>query len=542
MNLFDTQKLYLRLNAVIIFGLVFICSGIAATAQPGAPDTSFGNSGKVQTDVSVNHAGVNDLFVYPDGAVLAVGVSYVNGDNSRTTLARYTSSGALDQSFGSGGIVHLDSNLSGESEEAAFGVAVNISTGKIAVAAEHRTRTVSSPSRDLLVYQLNANGTLDTSFSGDGIATFDVAGGSSNDEAADITYLSSGKILILGNTNVNSADQGFLLRLSPNGTLDQTFGQSGVALINVPGRARSLAAKFAVLTDNNSITVVGAAYESGSFDKDAFAARFTEAGAPDSTFDADGFNVFDFAPNNDEFLNVVLSGNSAIYAVGDTQNNAYALAVRLSTSGALVPAFDADGIATFAGTDADSGLGAAVTPNGKIVFTYGKNDRDFHLLCVNSNGGLDTSFGSNGESVISLTNNVEGFDVANTAAIDLATGRIFVAGESVSDAAGVNLTRFGLVKLQGATTTNAEVSLAGRVVRGKGFGVSNVTITVRNVQTGETRIMRTNALGRYRFDNLPSGQLYVVRAESRLYNFVQSTININLIQNQTDVDFQAIGR
>jgi hypothetical protein len=71
-----------------------------AGAAPGDLDPSFGSGGEVETPIGSN-ALVRGLAIQPDGKIVAGGVSSLPG---AFTLVRYETNGALDASFGSGGI------------------------------------------------------------------------------------------------------------------------------------------------------------------------------------------------------------------------------------------------------------------------------------------------------------------------------------------------------------------------------------------------------------------------------------------------------
>ena len=68
-------------------------------------DTGFGEQGKVITPIgNTGSAAITDLAVLPSGAILALGNARQENE-PRIALARYTSTGALDASFGNGGKV-----------------------------------------------------------------------------------------------------------------------------------------------------------------------------------------------------------------------------------------------------------------------------------------------------------------------------------------------------------------------------------------------------------------------------------------------------
>ena len=72
-----------------------------------------------------------------------------------------------------------------------------------------------------------------------------------------------------------------------------------------------------------------------------------------------------------------------------------------------------------------------------------------------------------------------------------------------------------------AEPTAADVSIAGRVDTNQGQGIRNVGITLVDA-FGTQRSAITGPFGYYRFDGLNVGELYVLRARSKRYVFVES--------------------
>lgn len=77
------------------------------------------------------------------------------------------------------------------------------------------------------VYKLNENGTLDTSFGGDGIVATTISGSS---RVNGIARQSDGKITVGGSSDSNA--NAAIARYTSNGTLDTTFGNNGITIIN----------------------------------------------------------------------------------------------------------------------------------------------------------------------------------------------------------------------------------------------------------------------------------------------------------------------
>src|SRR5262245_31030636 len=73
-----------------------------ALGSAGALDTSFGTNGMVTTDVGTGWESIEAIAIQPDGKILAAGE--VGGYPAAIGLARYGAHGALDPTFGEGGL------------------------------------------------------------------------------------------------------------------------------------------------------------------------------------------------------------------------------------------------------------------------------------------------------------------------------------------------------------------------------------------------------------------------------------------------------
>lgn len=93
--------------------------------------------------------------------------------------------------------------------------------------------------------------------------------------------------------------------------------------------------------------------------------------------------------------------------------------------------------------------------------------------------------------------------------------------------------RFATIKLEpgeavvctfvNAITTSANVSAGGRVLTSSGNPISKARVTVQNTATGESRTVYTGSLGQYKFENLRSGDFYLISISHGRYTFFQST-------------------
>ena len=200
---------------------------IAAYTDTGNLDTSFSSGGKFVLDLpGVRFETLYDVSVQPDGKVIAAGRGYSSSNNYDFTVVRLDADGSLDTSFGGDGIV--TTNFGAASHDYGYHVAYH--DGKLIVAGQ--------AANNFGVARYNADGTLDSSFGGDGLVTTDLAGSSDNVEG--LLVQEDGKIVVggYGNNGSNSSDFA-LVRYNVDGSIDTSFGdQDGIVLTNINGYDR----------------------------------------------------------------------------------------------------------------------------------------------------------------------------------------------------------------------------------------------------------------------------------------------------------------
>ena len=170
-----------RTVALLAAALVLTPLGIAAV---GDLDRTFGGDGKVVTDFGADDYPF-DVAVQRDGKIVVVGVSYLDV-GSAFWIARYTGAGALDASFGSGGIIRPDFGAAGS------GNAVIIQAdGKIVVAGWAYENGTSG---NFALVRYDGQGHLDPSFGGSGTVLTPVAAPTKPDQATAVVLQSDPRI------------------------------------------------------------------------------------------------------------------------------------------------------------------------------------------------------------------------------------------------------------------------------------------------------------------------------------------------------------
>jgi uncharacterized delta-60 repeat protein len=152
----------------------------------GTPDSTFGVGGQVRTDFGFGKPdSVHDLAIQGDGKIVAAGRT--GGSAGGFALARYNPDGTLDTTFDEDGKVRTDFT---KQLDVAYGVAIQ-ATGKIVAAGR-----ASVDGGRFALARYNTDGTLDTSFSGNGKVTTDFT---PNDDApGDVAIQANGRIVAVG--------------------------------------------------------------------------------------------------------------------------------------------------------------------------------------------------------------------------------------------------------------------------------------------------------------------------------------------------------
>jgi uncharacterized delta-60 repeat protein len=352
----------------------------------GTPDLTFGTGGKVATTVSNFGDSANAVVIQPDGRIIVAGsVTSPGVVDTSFLLVRYNANGSLDASFGAGGIVTTDI---ADNRDTASAVAVQ-PDGKIVVAGEKGIFRPPGEERnsDIALVRYNADGSLDTSFGEGGrtISDFGPAADYFADDAADIIILAGGKIVLVGDSDGAGYYDFLIARYNPDGSLDTSFGTGGRTKTDL-GNGYQDGASAAALQADGKIVSVGAALPN-SFDLDFSLIRYNANGTLDRTFGTGGKVVFGLESLRDEELTAVaVQPDGKILALGDSNsaNNSGFLLLRFNPDGTRDTSFGSAGIVrTPFGTNAAFTSSLLVQPDAKIVaagFTPLFQSSDFALV------------------------------------------------------------------------------------------------------------------------------------------------------------------
>ncbi len=413
----------LFLNSVLCIAVLLMisaCGGggggtvVIIQTDPGHLDAGFGSAGKVVTDISTHDDRAYATAIQSDGKIIAVGTA-----NGNFAVARYTVTGALDASFGTGGIVTTPIGVGGAVARA---IAIQ-ADGKIVVAGYYQ----AGPLNKIAVVRYSNGGSLDSTFGTGGIVTTSI--GANNDFAYAVAVQSDGKIVIAGSSNDGTKDLFALVRYTAVGVLDTSFNITGKVTRQI-GLGNSVASGVAIQT-NQFIVAVGVS-SNGALNDFAMA-RYDTNGTLDVAFGTGGEVMTPVGTGAAAAQAVAIQPtDQKIVVVGQALvggSNNFAI-VRYLTNGTLDTGFDTDGkVTTAIGTVNDIARAVKIASGGKIVVAGSSNNgtnEDFALTRYNADGTLDTLFNGTGKVTTAVGT---GDDLAFGLAIQ-SDGKIVAAGYS----------------------------------------------------------------------------------------------------------------
>jgi uncharacterized delta-60 repeat protein len=364
----------------------------------GSLDSTFGRGGAdgdgiVVTDLSVAHDGSSmdwaaSVTVDRFGRILVTGttdrrvpaatVGDPHGGDRDVFVARYRRDGTLDRSFG-GGDGLVVTNL-GNLNDYAQAIAV-APDGKIAVAGSTQNPRYTEGSLAVLRYL--ANGTPDTTFSGDGIAltglfTYPAAGG--------VTFQGDGRIVAVGSTWDGFTSNDFtVLRYLPDGSPDRSFGGGDGSVVTDFGAQTRDEAHGVTLDGDGRIVVAGSSQDNtfqGTYRSTMAVARYLRDGSPDASFGGGtGRAVFDSTPDDTSTAasdvhvqrdgKLVLIGTLAKRVVNTPNHVEYRstdfAAVRLRADGTSDPTFGTGGLSLVHFDGSPYAVGGGIDPMGRLI-------------------------------------------------------------------------------------------------------------------------------------------------------------------------------
>jgi uncharacterized delta-60 repeat protein len=291
-------------------------------------------------------------------------------------------------------------------------------------------------------------GDLDPSFGTKGIVTTDF--NADFDKANDVIIQPDGKIVAFGNGVTKdvvaigssfSKDVDFALaRYNTDGSLDTSFGNNGKVTTDfiMPGDITSSDIGNSVIQQSDGKFLVGGEQIPNIRRITPILARYNNDGSLDTSFGENG-KVSTRVLGVDSIQSILQQSDGKILATGSVGSTFMAFPfrsevglLRYNSDGSLDTSFGSNGIVTTNINNSNRGKAVIEQNDGKILVASDNNV----LIRYNNDGSLDTSFGSNGSGIsgnapITINN-----------AIQQSDGKIIVTGKTGTNSSDIGLARY----------------------------------------------------------------------------------------------------
>lgn len=256
----------------------------AAYAGDGDPDPTFASTGLALHEWPANtiQAETTTGAVAADGSVIAAGwISYPSGQQQfATTLLRYRSDGTPDPGFGIGGLAQLDLDPTPHINETVYAVFPRADRSLLMLAGIQMAGQMQF--QPVLVSVL-ANGSLDTAFGPGGMRSIDISAFTESDVSMRTAAMQPDGKIVMAGTNVYPDSYNVLVgRILPDGSLDTSFSGDGWRLVG-GFSAYDWSPEAIAFDDLGRIMIAGGA-DASSGDDHPVIFRMSAAGVPDNSF------------------------------------------------------------------------------------------------------------------------------------------------------------------------------------------------------------------------------------------------------------------
>ena len=347
---------------------VLVGTGALAARKPAAGALDPSFGKEGRVEISVGGRVVaGELLVLPGRALLVAGHTV-----ERTGL--------------DGGRIVLVKRLANGRRDRSFGVGGRVITalpgGPVVVSALARQRdgrlliagTIGAygSDQDVLVARLTPDGTLDGSFGSGGVRRIDL--GQAAEGATALAVQPDGRIVIAGSVTLpvilGPPGEAFVLRLGPDGRTDDGFARGGVVRLRSSGSMASMGAMGVTVQADGRVVVAGNLSDSSSQREQMFVGRYAADGQPDTAVGPEGYRALQiFNHRMRAMAEDPRTGRLVLAGESGWASPTRFLAARLTEDLELDRGFSGDGYATlsFARSPIDVALAAAIDRSGRVL-------------------------------------------------------------------------------------------------------------------------------------------------------------------------------
>lgn len=366
----------------------------------GTVDLTFGNNGQVSTSILPGGSHIPKCnIVQDDSKILVAGYSSFADLN----VLRYNSNGTLDNSFNEDGITSEKVESSNDNGR----ILVKENNGKLLLIGTKKNRIINTlGSSDIAIAKYNQDGSLDDSFGVNGKSILILDQQVNTPKKAALQP--DGKILVLNEySNFASSNNGQeVIRFNSDGSLDSSFGINGKVSISTSSFSSSFSSLSALhVREDGGFFVINHGLNpiDNSEPFALYITSFSSDGSVNTNFGNGGTAYQEglFVSGVDPEIAVQPDGKIILstYSQGSIGGFGFAL-FRFNSDGTIDTSFENEVLTINAGS---APFTVFLEPDGKILVA-GSNEEsvgfsvNFNFITAryNSNGSLDSSYGTNG--------------------------------------------------------------------------------------------------------------------------------------------------
>ncbi|NOG45930.1 MAG: T9SS type A sorting domain-containing protein [Calditrichaeota bacterium] len=387
----------IKLNIhTIIYSILLLTISSALGQNTNFLDLDFNSTGSGYFPPIGSRSEFYDQKILEDGSIIIAGTTEPQTWNFDFVALKIKPEGVIDSTFGENGYALVNFET-GDSDDRCRAIEM-LPNGKILLAGY-----LSSTSTQSLITRLNADGSADTTFGDNGKIILEhgwppITGFITSNE---LEILADGKFYIAGTNNSSNV---MLNLYNEDGTLDTAFGSQGYGLIDVNEGIDEEEVQLVLQTDGRIIIV-------GRVDNKNFAVRFNTNGQIDSSYGQNGVAWVDMAYSaSGELASAALQSNGKLIIAGTQETGSFfthqMASARLNIDGSLDTSYGNNGyheVPVKSPKNASWGAGEAhsiLIDETDRIFLGGKmkngNWWRFGIMSLSPDGHLDTTFADNG--------------------------------------------------------------------------------------------------------------------------------------------------